>query len=305
MSDLTERIVNHDCWEGAREVSSDSYNQRNTITPSWIDSRSDKPDQQQQLARLVCTIEWEIIPRLMLAHRAASSHSPVPARDRQVPNQQNVVEFARLVLAPDISVASSYIAAMRARGTTSEAIYLDLLAPTARHLGDLWAADLCDFMEVTLGLWRLHQMLHELSPDFQNEIAHRAHDRRALLAPVPGEQHVFGIFMVAEFFRREGWEVWDGFPASNEDLAEIVSREWFDVIGFSLSCENRLEALTSAIRTLHRTSRNPAVGVLVGGPVFVEHPELVALVGADATALDGRQAALQAQYLLTLLVRPS
>jgi hypothetical protein len=41
---------------------------------------------------------------------------------------------------------------------------------------------------------------------------------------------------------------------------------------------------------------NPALGVLVGGRVFVERPDLVALVGADATASDARQAALQADY---------
>jgi methanogenic corrinoid protein MtbC1 len=40
---------------------------------------------------------------------------------------------------------------------------------------------------------------------------------------------------------------------------------------------------------------------MVGGPLFIEHPELVAGVGADATAADGLQAVAQAQSLLTLL----
>ena len=42
---------------------------------------------------------------------------------------------------------------------------------------------------------------------------------------------------------------------------------------------------------------------MVGGRIFVAHPELVARVGADATAIDGGQAALQAESLLTLLPR--
>ena len=57
------------------------------------------------------------------------------------------------------------------RGASVETLYLDLLAPTARHLGDLWDADVCDFTEVTVGLGRLQQVLHELSPAFQSEIA--------------------------------------------------------------------------------------------------------------------------------------
>ena len=40
---------------------------------------------------------------------------------------------------------------------------------------------------------------------------------------------------------------------------------------------------------------------MVGGPVFVAHPELAAYVGADGTATDGRQAVLQAESLLALL----
>ena len=40
---------------------------------------------------------------------------------------------------------------------------------------------------------------------------------------------------------------------------------------------------------------------MVGGRVFAEKPELAGLVGADATATDGRQAALQAETLLALL----
>ena len=55
-----------------------------------------------------------------------------------------------------------------------------------------------------------------------------------------------------------------------------------------------------AIRAIRRSSLNRNIGVLVGGPIFVAHPELVARVGADATAIDGGQAALQAENLLTL-----
>ena len=39
---------------------------------------------------------------------------------------------------------------------------------------------------------------------------------------------------------------------------------------------------------------------MVGGPVFIAIPEFVALVGADATAIDGQQAALQAERMLSL-----
>lgn len=45
------------------------------------------------------------------------------------------------------------------------------------------------------------------------------------------------------------------------------------------------------------------ITVMVGGRVFVEHPESVAAVGADATAANARQAVLQAEDLLDMVAR--
>jgi methanogenic corrinoid protein MtbC1 len=40
---------------------------------------------------------------------------------------------------------------------------------------------------------------------------------------------------------------------------------------------------------------------MVGGPLLAVHPEIVSMVGADATASDGAQAVAQAEGLLALL----
>jgi MerR family transcriptional regulator, light-induced transcriptional regulator len=257
----------------------------------------------RRLARLARTIEAEVVPRLVLARRAMPSDASRRARDGWAPGAEDIAEFAGLVLAREGVAASSYVEAARAQGASVETLYLDLLAPAARRLRELWTADLCDFAEVTVGLCRLHQVLRELSPAFQNEPGRQADGRRALLVPMPGEQHSFGLSMVAEFFRRAGWDVWSEPPTSRGELVRVVRDQWFAVIGFSVSCETRLEALASGIHAVRRVSKNPAIGVMVGGPVFVEHPELAALVGADATATDGRHATYQAEGLLALLAR--
>ena len=43
---------------------------------------------------------------------------------------------------------------------------------------------------------------------------------------------------------------------------------------------------------------------MVGGPVFIDHPELATAIGADATAVDGRHAAQQAENVLDLMPQP-
>ena len=254
-----------------------------------------------QMASLVRTIESEIIPRLMLAHRDLPNGLMPFSTAPKVIADGDVVDFAKIVLTDDVVIALAYVESLRARGVSIEMLCLDLLAPTARRLGALWEADLCDFIEVTIGLGRIQQVLRELSPAFQNrgsESGVKA-DRRIVLAPAPGDQHSLGLLMVREFFRRAGWDVRGGIDQQAEGLAATVRSEWFDAVGFSVGSECRLEQLTACVKAIRETSRNRAIGILVGGPIFVTHPEYVSLVGADVTAPDAKSAVVEAENLVT------
>lgn len=295
MAGLRQQVVAGGLWETAEEA---PFDRARALTPRGV---TPWDGSEQRLARLARTIESEVVPRLLLARRAAPTGPVIATADDRFPSGEEVAEFAGLVLAREAALADHFIAALRGRGMSAETLYLDLLAPTARHLGELWDADLRSFTEVTLGLLRLHQVLHDLSPAFQNPVEHQTPGLRALLVPAPGEQHLFGLVMVTEFFRRAGWDVASGPVATSDELTGLVRRERFDVVGISVGCGTRCEALASTIRALRRASRNRTIGVMVGGPMFVEHPELAALVGADATAVDGRQAVVQARSLLDLL----
>ncbi len=205
------------------------------------------------------------------------------------------------MLGDDFGRPLAFAERVRASGAGIDALYLGLLSPTARYFGDLWNEDLLDFTQVTIGLGRLHRVLRELTPMFPVAAGEPPQEHRALLVPVPGEQHTFGLAMVTEFFRRACWAVWSGTPANGAELGAIVRDNWFAIVGFSLGSELRLSELRTSIGRVRRISRNRNVGIMVGGPAFVEHPELVAQVGADAMAVDGRQAVTQAQSLLSLL----
>lgn len=256
---------------------------------------ADSGEQTRWLAR---TIETEIIPRLMLAHRGVQHEFPLSPRVRTEPNADEVVELARLVVHNDASVSTAFVAGLRAAGMSLDVIYLDLLAPAARHLGALWEADLCPFADVTLGLWRLQQVMHGLGSAFQDEAAYKVHARRAMLVPVPGSQHTLGLFMVAEFFRRAGWDVWGDAMVSSHDIVTAVRAEWFDVVGISVATEAQFETLASVILAVRKASQNRSLVVIIGGPIVASTPGLVARVGADATADDAPQAVVQAETLV-------
>ena len=258
----------------------------------------DRDSIELRLAVLARAIEHEIIPRLMMAHRGPSACLVSPVVPVQGVSQTDVQEFAKLVLSPDEDVAQACINAMRSRGISVETIYLDLLAPVARYLGELWEQDLCDFTEVTLGLGRLHLVLRELSPAFGQANDRPTNGRRVLLLPGMGEQHTFGLVMVAEFFRRAGWDVAGGPWEAGADPVVMVKREWFDVVGFSLASELHVAELGECIRKVREAALNPSLCVLVGGPAFTANPDYVHQVHADAAANDGSKAPDLAERLV-------
>lgn len=239
------------------------------------------------------TIEAEIIPRLMLVH--TSDECRVGAEHDIVPTHSDVTELAALVIAHEVDIAASFVSVLRARGMSLETVFLHLLGPAAKHLDSLWQDDRADFCEITIALSRLQQLLRELSLPFEAEAEPSADDKRILLSTAPGETHTFGMSIVEEFMRRGGWDTVCAPAASAMALGRLVRRDWFDVIGFSLSCESLLAELASVIDVVRRRSLNQRVGILVGGPYFNEHPESAGLVGANLVAFDGLDAARKAQ----------
>jgi MerR family transcriptional regulator, light-induced transcriptional regulator len=254
---------------------------------------------KERLAHLARAIEADVIPRLVQAHRqtaAAANAEPLAAPQQQSADQ--VAAFVALIVSDTDLQVQVAVDVKRRGGMSVEALYLDLFAPAARLLGDMWSDDLCDFSTVTVALGRLQRLLRELSPAFGTEIEHPANGRRALFAQPADEQHSFGLSMVAEFFRRDGWDVFGVVGGAIDDPALRVRREWADLVGLSIGSERRLDWLRDRITDLRAASRNPAVVVMVGGPIFALHPEWVAGVGADATARDARDAPRIASRLL-------
>ena len=274
---------------------------------AWLRTDAEASDDgtDERMAWLLRTIETEIIPRLMLAHQAPHTFDLVTRADSVTPHAADIAEFARVVLAAEASESAAYVEARRTEGMTLETVYMDLLAPAARRLGALWEADQCDFTQVTLGLWRIQQLMYDLSPTFQREAATARSARRALLVAMPGSQHTLGLFMVAEFFRRAGWVVWSEPGASANDIVVAAASEWFDVVGFSVGTEAHIKALQSLVTAVRETSSNPSLCVMVGGPLVSSEPGCAALVGADAVASDATEAVALAERWVARVARQS
>ena len=253
-----------------------------------------RADSTQTLSAL---IESEIIPRLMVAH--AGDHSSVRVVDGDAAIDLAEVEMlVPLALQVEADTLLNHVEAILARGVAVDTIMVDLLAPAARLLGEYWEEDRCDFVDVTMGLWRLQEIVHEIASRVSTDGVRTASGRRALFASMPGDQHSFGTVVIDELFRREGWITERMSDAETSDLIKRTAENWFDMIGLTISCDCNIPKVRSMIVTLRSVSRNPRVCVMVGGRICSADPEFAVQVGADGTARDAKLALRVADKLL-------
>lgn len=282
---------------GSVEMALETLLARETCTPRERTVRQSRDVRSGDIAR---AIEGEIIPRLVMARRTAGHGGDGPGALSL--NEGHVEQLARLLVAQEVGVPLAYVRELMDEGASLGAIYRDLLAPAARRMGELWSEDHCSFFEVTVGLCALHQVLHSLSREAsRTDVSDAGDGKRVLLTPAPGEQHTFGLMMVGDAFRRAGWDVRFEAPETSSDLARLLRQESFDLLGLSVGCDTPLKGVSRAIQAARRSSAHRGIGVMVGGALINSQPELVARLGADASAKDGPSAVAQAEHVVKLL----
>ena len=241
--------------------------------------------------RLASVIVDKILPRLHLLHHDLSARDAEKAFSRR-----QIVDFSEILIDDNGVAVQQYLQNMRDCGHSEETLFLGLMSESARYLGVLWEDDSRTFIEVTIGVARLQRVLCEFNAAFAPTCADS--QRRVLLCALAGERHDFGLDMVACFMRHAAWDVDLQKECKAQDVANAVAHEHFAIVGLTLSAGSGLESLCRAIQAARAASINPAIGVLVGGPVFRANPDLVSQVGADAMATDAASARLLAKRLL-------
>ncbi|MFN5701961.1 MAG: cobalamin-dependent protein, partial [Betaproteobacteria bacterium] len=95
---------------------------------------------------------------------------------------------------------------------------------------------------------------------------------------------------VADFFRREGWDVMSSHELTRADILRTLRQEWFDVVAVSVSAPNQVLTTSALISDIRKLSSNRGILVMVGGPLAQSVPDLATRVGADVVTLDAKQA---------------
>ena len=225
--------------------------------------------------------------------------------EQLIPRLLNSQNYRQRLATPEVSGANGFTDACRqgdslrvnqivdsltAQGLTQEAIFLDLITPAARHLGELWDNDLCSFTDVTCGLALMHHVIYRLGYEFRDGPHTKGDQTNVMLCCAPGSVHLLGVSIVGDLFRREGASVVLEISSTEHELVRAAANEWFDVIGISVALESQLLQLKSLVQKLKKSSGNPNVKVLLGGPIFMLVDVTADMFDADTIATNAPQA---------------
>ena len=193
--------------------------------------------------------------------------------------------LTELVLDRDLQGARALLLARIEAGESLHRILTGYLAPSARLMGTFWDDDRVKFTEVTAGVGRLQDLQRGLDEVVRSP-ALGVDAPRVLLATIPGEQHSFGLSVVASLLHHRGWEVTGAPSRSPGDLLAAAGRGWYEVIGLSAGCDQHLEQTAALVARLRDASLNRSVRIVVGGRLVAEQPGLARELGADDELTD-------------------
>lgn len=250
---------------------------------------------------LVRVIETEVLPRLMLIHRREGELDISDELDRAKVTEAVVDDFVDTIVERGADAANETILSLVADGASLDDVFLKLMAPAARRMDERWTKDELSFIDVTIGLCRLHELLrnNSVTSDPISRITGSGQPS-ILLSVMPGDQHVFGVQMAAELFRRDGWRVVCETTSDLNSLARILAESEFDVLGLSLANAMKAAELTKDIDILREASSNKNIKVILGGSLMGQSSEFVRPAGADLVSADASTAPRAARALLAI-----
>ncbi len=246
-------------------------------------------------------MELELIPRLLAHARGTVPGVEPPANPVPTLDAGDVDALVQACLSYDEERCPAIVTRLLEAGVPLERVCLDLLAPAARALGDMWEEDQVDFLEVTLGLGRMQRVVRDIGRRVSALTPMSSDAGQVFLCAMPDEQHSLGLAMLAEFFVADGWGVTVGHPLGNSDVVHEVGAHWYDVVGLSAGVTQRIPKIAELVAGVRAASLNADLAIMVGGRAFLNDPSLVDRVGADASAPDAAQGPMVARTLVQAL----
>ena len=181
-------------------------------------------------------------------------------------------------------------------GLSPSQVYLQVLMPSQREVGERWHAGKLNVAQEHLATQITLQEMTRLRTISRPKSSLGV---RAVIATVDGDAHFLGGRVVADFFYMDGWEVdYLGTNTPSSELVKFAAERKADLVGVSVTMQQGLEEVRALIAELKKLPSPPKV--MIGGPVFGEDSSIAKTLGADAVAKDALHAVQEARRVCGL-----
>lgn len=162
-----------------------------------------------------------------------------------------------------------------------------LLQPALYNIGHQWEHQTLTVDQEHLATSIVERLLDEVSPPPD---ASPADEGRILLARVPHNQHALGLRIVADAFRRAGWQVrLLAQPAGANELLPLLRAWQPQMLGLTASLPSHLIRLRELVGALRTELGNDLPPVVVGGLAVNQYPGVAARMGVTVVGPDAEQ----------------
>lgn len=203
-----------------------------------------------------------------------------------------VVRLGNALMARSDQDYENVLAAMVANGVNAQELHQYYIPEASRFLGEKWVSDEASFVDVTAGASRLQALFRD-TPDYpgDGQVLNRSiplGDSILMVIPL-FEQHSLGAFVAADGFRRHGLWVRMAIGMTDAELAELMNKSRFSLVGMSLATWNSVEKAAGLINYVQRNvDHTPPI--VVGGRIVDDREKVEQRTGADFAVQSVREA---------------
>lgn len=202
---------------------------------------------------------------------------------------QRLSQLCDAFIAPEEDKRHDMLMRLRQDGVTTSEIIDHVVPAVATMMGDRWFTDEISFAHVTIGAARLQESVRVLG----------WHDTRAqnsetvaptILLIIPrGEDHTLGAFVLADQLRRRGYRVDMAIDRPARQIAEMVRRRRYCMVGITASGRRTLASAKELVDIIRATVTR-VTPIIIGGAILDKEIDAAKSTGADHTARDAGSA---------------
>jgi methanogenic corrinoid protein MtbC1/DNA-binding XRE family transcriptional regulator len=141
-------------------------------------------------------------------------------------------------------------------------IYLDLIRVALNHIGNLWHQGKILITEEHRATEFCLLLMDRVRNNFRLPTPN---GMKISMSAIEDDAHVMGLYMTADFFRWDGWNVeLLGSSIPNKDLIKYIDKSVPNFVLLSCTFPNSNHKLEEAIESIKRLGKN--IKIIIGGP---------------------------------------